>query len=331
MTDSAQDTILQLTGVSRTFAGRANLRQWLTRRPPLTHAVRDVSLTVTRGKVLGVIGESGSGKSTLGYLIANLEQLSSGRILFHGKPITEMRAPELRVFRRKVQVIFQDSMASLNPRRRVVWAIKDALRLAGMPADRRESRTHELVQLVGLSMTHLHHYPHELSGGQRQRIGIARALAMDPEVVVADEPVSALDVSLQGQIVNLLMELKAKLGLTIVLISHDLAIVRNVSDMTAVMFGGHVVEYGRTVEIIAEPQHPYTQELISAVPKGVPKKDERASRDAVQAEDMGHATTEGCPYAMRCVHVMDVCRRTMPEKTSLKYEHWTRCHLHTQH
>lgn len=328
MTASDQGTILQLEGVSRTFTGRPTLRQWLTRRPPLTLAVRDVSLTVTRGKVLGVIGESGSGKSTLGYLIANLEQLSGGRILFHGKTITGMGTSDLRAFRRKVQVIFQDSMASLNPRRRVVWAIKDALRLAGVPAAQREPRTHELVQLVGLSMGHLHHYPHELSGGQRQRIGIARALAMGPEVVVADEPVSALDVSLQGQIVNLLMELRTKLGLTIVLISHDLAVVRNVSDMTAVMFGGRVVEYGRTVDIIADPQHPYTQELIAAVPKGVPTQGGRASRDDAPAEDMDHAAAEGCPYAKRCAYVMDACRQSMPGRTFLKHEHWTMCHLH---
>lgn len=327
---ASPDVILQLEGVSRTFAGRPNFVQWIKRRPPLTHAVRDVSLSVTRGKVLGVIGESGSGKSTLGFLIADLDQLSAGRILFHGKSISGMRTSEQREFRRKVQVIFQDSMASLNPRRRVVWAIKDSLRLAGVPPAQRDHRTQELVQLVGLSMAHLHHYPHELSGGQRQRIGIARALAMGPEVVIADEPVSALDVSLQGQIVNLLMELKDKLGLTIVLISHDLAVVRNVSDITAVMFGGRVVEYGFTEDIIADPEHPYTQELIAAVPKGIPSKGERASPDTALAEDMDHAAAEGCPYAKRCAHVMDVCRKSMPGRTPIKHEHWTRCHLHVR-
>jgi len=330
MTASTPDVIVQLNGVSRTFTGRPSLRQWITRRPPLTHAVRDVSLTVTRGKVLGVIGESGSGKSTLGYMIANLEQLTTGQILFHGKSLADMKTPAQREFRRKVQVIFQDSMASLNPRRRVIWAIKDALRLAGIPASQRDGRTRELVQLVGLSMTHLNHYPHELSGGQRQRIGIARALAMGPEVVVADEPVSALDVSLQGQIVNLLMELRARLGLTIVLISHDLAVVRNVSDMTAVMFGGRVVEYGRTADIIADPQHPYTQELIAAVPKGVPAKGARMPGEAVSAENVDHAAVEGCPYANRCAHVMSTCRHTIPERTSLKHEHWTICHLYAK-
>lgn len=325
---TSPDAILQLEGVSRTFAGHPSFMQWIKRRPPLTHAVRDVSLTVTRGKVLGVIGESGSGKSTLGFLIANLDQLSRGRILFHGNSITGMQTSEKREFRRKVQVIFQDSMASLNPRRRVVWAIKDSLRLAGVPPSQRDRRTEELVQLVGLSMVHLHHYPHELSGGQRQRIGIARALAMSPEVVIADEPVSALDVSLQGQIVNLLMELKDKLGLTIVLISHDLAVVRNVSDITAVMFGGRVVEYGHTEDIIADPQHPYTQELIAAVPKGIPARGERVPGDVAPEENMDHAAIEGCPYAIRCVHVMEVCRRTLPARTSLKQEHWTICHLH---
>lgn len=327
---TSQDVILQLEGVSRTFSGRSNLLQWLTRRPPLTHAVRDVSLTVNRGKVLGVIGESGSGKSTLGFLIANLEQLSGGRILFHGKSISAMRASEQRDFRRKVQVIFQDSMASLNPRRRVIWAIKDSLRLAGVPPAQRDRRTQELVQLVGLSMGHLQHYPHELSGGQRQRIGIARALAMGPEVVIADEPVSALDVSLQGQIVNLLMELKDRLSLTIVLISHDLAVVRNVSEITAVMFGGRVVEYGFTEDIIANPEHPYTQELVAAVPKGVPSKGLRDQRDSAPAEDMDHPAVEGCPYAKRCVHVVEVCHKVVPERTTLKRGHWTICHMHTR-
>lgn len=321
------DVILQLEGVSRTFAGRPNFMQWIRRRPPLTHAVRDVSLTVTRGKVLGVIGESGSGKSTLGFLIANLDQLSEGRILFHGQSIAGLRTSKQREFRRKIQVIFQDSMASLNPRRRVVWAIKDSLRLAGVTPSQRDRRTEELVQLVGLSMAHLHHYPHELSGGQRQRIGIARALAMSPEVVIADEPVSALDVSLQGQIVNLLMELKNKLGLTIILISHDLAVVRNVSDITAVMFGGRVVEYGFTEDIIADPKHPYTQELIAAVPKGIPSKGERTSPEAAPAEDMDQAAGEACPYAKRCTHVMDVCRQAMPGRTLLTQEHWIMCHL----
>lgn len=328
---ASQDVVLQLEGVNRTFVGRPNLRQWITRRLPVTHAVRDVSLTVTRGKVLGIIGESGSGKSTLGYLIANLETMSSGRILFHGQALNNMRKAEQRSFRSKVQVIFQDSMASLNPRRRVIWAIKDALRLAGVPAVQRDRRTQELVKLVGLSLAHLHHYPHELSGGQRQRVGIARALAMDPEVVIADEPVSALDVSLQGQIVNLLIELKDKLGLTIVLISHDLAVVRNVSDMTAVMFGGRVVEYGYTADIIANPEHPYTQELIAAVPKGIPSGGAHSQKDtAAPAEVADQPAAEGCPYAKRCVHVMAVCHTTVPARTAKKDGHWTMCHLHSR-
>ena len=198
-----------------------------------------------------------------------------------------------------------------------------------MPASLRDARTRELVQLVGLSLNHLQGYPHELSGGQRQRISIARALAMDPEVLVADEPVSALDVSLQGQIVNLLMDLRQKLGLTIVLISHDLAVVRNVSDRIAVMFGGRVVEYGVTRDLIANPKHPYTEELIASVPKGVPGGQAALSADAIRVEEPGEAAASGCPYANRCPKVMNQCHLTMPERTLLGETHWTLCHLYS--
>lgn len=327
MRDASPPDVFQLEKISCSFRGRPSLRQWFTSTVPYIHAVRDVALTVRKGEVLGIIGESGSGKSTLGYLLAHLEKPTSGSILFHGKAVDRMDARRDREFRRRVQMIFQDSMASLNPRRRVVWAIKDALRLGGMPAGSRASRTLELAQLVGLSAIHLQCYPHELSGGQRQRISIARALAMEPEVIVADEPVSALDVSLQGQIVNLLIDLRTKLGLTMVLISHDLAVVRSVSDRIAVMFGGRVVEYGQTSAIIDRPKHPYTEELISSVPKGIPGA---PSADSSDAEEPGESAESGCPYANRCAYVMDECHRRMPERTAHGESHWTLCHRYPQ-
>ena len=326
MRDGDPPGMFDLEDLCCSFQGQPSLRQRLTLKVPFVHAVRDVSLTVRKGEVLGIIGESGSGKSTLGYLLAHLEKPTSGTILFHGQAVGKLDARRARQFRRKVQMIFQDSMASLNPRRRVVWAIRDALRLGGMPAQRRDERMHELTRLVGLSPGHLHAYPHELSGGQRQRISIARALAMYPEVIVADEPVSALDVSLQGQIVNLLMDLKTQLGLTIVLISHDLAVVRNVSDRIAVMFGGRVVEYGLTGDIIANPRHPYTQELIASVPKGLPGTQEASSADALHDEEPGEAAASGCPYAIRCAQVMAECHRTMPARTMHGGTQWTLCH-----
>jgi oligopeptide/dipeptide ABC transporter ATP-binding protein len=325
MRDGDAPDIFRVENLSCSFRGRPSLRQWLTFNVPYVDAVKHVSLTLRKGEVLGIIGESGSGKSTLGYLLARLEKPTSGSILFHGQAVGTDADGE-RLFRRRVQMIFQDSMASLNPRRRVVWAIKDALRLGGMPASGRNARTLELAQLVGLSPGHLQAYPHELSGGQRQRISIARALAMDPEVIVADEPVSALDVSLQGQIVNLLMDLKAKLGLSIVLISHDLAVVRNVSDRVAVMFGGRVVEYGPTGDIIASARHPYTEELIASVPKGVPGTLGASAADAVNDEEPAEAAASGCPYAQRCSYVMEQCNRAMPAPALFGATHRTLCH-----
>src|SRR5690349_16714956 len=200
MTES-HTLVFQLNAVAREFRGGQSLRQWLTQEMTIVHAVRDVSLSVKKGEVLGIIGESGSGKSTLGYLLANLETASSGDILFHGHPIVGMDSAEKRRFRKKVQVIFQDSTSALNPRRQVWTNIGDALRLAGLPKKQRSEKIAFIADMVGLSRDQLQSYPHELSGGQRQRVGIARALAMEPEVIIADEPVSALDVSLQGQII----------------------------------------------------------------------------------------------------------------------------------
>lgn len=320
--------IFELQSVDKRFGGRPSLMQWLTGHAPTTHAVQSVSFSVRQTEVLGIIGESGSGKSTLGYLLANLEVPTSGSILFHGAEIATMDAVRKRQFRKSVQVIFQDSMSSLNPRRRVDSAVRDALRLSGVPRKQRSERTREIADLVGLSASHLQSYPHELSGGQRQRIGIARALAMGPEVIVADEPVSALDVSLQGQIINLLMDLRRKLGLTIVLISHDLAVVRNVSDRVGVMFGGRLVEWGDTDTIISNPKHPYTNELIASVPKGIAATRTLASISEERSADAGVLPESGCPYANRCGRVMPACRLTFPELAPLVDLHRVACHLY---
>lgn len=319
--------VFTLNAVSREFRTPASLFQMLRGNVPTVHAVREVSMSIMKGEVLGIIGESGSGKSTLGYLLANLETPSSGTISFHQQAIAGMTADEKRQFSRKVQVIFQDSSSSLNPRRLVSSAIRDALRLGGVPMDQRATKMIELAEMVGLSPGHLQSYPHELSGGQRQRIGIARALAMEPEVIVADEPVSALDVSLQGQLINLLMDLRRKLNLTIVLISHDLAVVRNVSDRVCVMFGGRLVECGIADELISNPKHPYTEELIASVPKGIPGN-VRAAIVGQNDEEISLPPKDGCPYSNRCPKSMPQCKVTFPERTHATELHWVACHLY---
>lgn len=320
--------VFELNGVSREFRGGQSLRQWLTQEMTIVHAVRDVSLSVKKGEVLGIIGESGSGKSTLGYLLANLETASSGDILFHGQPIVGMDPAQKRRFRKKVQVIFQDSTSALNPRRRVWTNIGDALRLTGLPKKRRSEKIAFIADMVGLSRDQLQSYPHELSGGQRQRVGIARALAMEPEVIIADEPVSALDVSLQGQIINLLMELRRRLGLTIVLISHDVAVVRNISDRVAVMFGGRLVECGDSDEIISHSMHPYTDELIASIPKGVPGVGSRWVSVSTSSDDRTRPMSEGCPYSNRCSRVTPRCRSEVPDREEVSESHWVACHLY---
>jgi ABC-type oligopeptide transport system ATPase subunit len=261
--------LLAVENVSKVYQLRPPLLTW--RRAPRNEvkAVANVCLEINEGEVFGVIGESGSGKSTLGYMLADIEPPSVGTIRFRGTPIKGMSRRERQHFRQKVQVVFQDSGSALNPRRKIGATLKDSLRLRGVARDQRNGEMKELLVSVGLAMQHANRYPHQLSGGQRQRVGIARALAMQPEILIADEPASALDVSVQGQILNLLLDLRAKLNLTIALISHDIAVVNHVSDRIAVMCMGEVVEAGTPAAVIHTPRHPYTQSLIGAVPKGI--------------------------------------------------------------
>jgi len=264
--------IFKLTNVSRHYrvGGSSFFGKSATVR-----AVNDVSLEVGRNEVLGIIGESGSGKSTLGFLMAGLEQVTSGKIDFKGKSLREMSWAERKAFRQQVQVVFQDSGSALNPRRRVIGTLRDSLRLRGVERSKRDQRAFELLEQVGIPIQLADRYPHQLSGGQRQRVGIARALAMDPEVLIADEPVSALDVSLQGQIINLLLELKAKFNLTIVFISHDIAVVNHACDRVAVMYHGSLVECDTTAHVVSNPKDAYTRQLIAAVPKGLAGRRDR--------------------------------------------------------
>ncbi|MBP0616856.1 ABC transporter ATP-binding protein [Jiella mangrovi] len=277
------------------------------------HAVEDVTLDVYRGETLGLVGESGSGKSTLGRCMTRLCDSTSGSLVFDGEDITRTGERGLLPVRRRMQMIFQDPSASLNPRRRVRDLVGDAVRVHGIRKGRAvEDWLRELMDIVGLRAEYLDRYPHEFSGGQRQRIGIARALAVEPELIVADEPVSALDVSVQAQIVNLFSELRERLNLTYVFIAHDLAVVRQVSTRVAVMYLGALVEIGETEDLYARPRHPYTEALLSAVPQA--RNRGRRSRIILEGEIPSPLNPpKGCKFSTRCPFAKERCHAERPE------------------
>ena len=293
-------------------------------------AVDDVSFSIGSGKTLGLVGESGCGKSTAGRTLLRLYQPDAGRVVFDGQDVTNLRGRALRALRREMQIVFQDPASSLNPRMTVQTIIEEGLVIHGI-GNRvsRRAKADELMDLVGLDRTYLNRYPHEFSGGQRQRISIARALALEPKLIVLDEPISALDVSIQSQIVNLLTRLKTQLGLTYLFISHDLLMVRYISDAVAVMYLGQIVEHGGDDQIYTNPLHPYTLALLSAVPKMIPgrRRDRIVLRGDVPSADK---VPTGCRFHPRCPIAMDVCREKMPDLLRIGGEgtaiHTVRCH-----
>ena len=283
-------------------------------RRAVVHAVDGVSLQVRAGETLGLVGESGCGKSTLGRCLVRLTDLTSGTVRFAGDDLSTLSRRQLRPYRRQLQLVFQDPYASLNPRRRVGDIVEEPLRIQGSKDAEARERGRELLSVVGLDASAATRYPHEFSGGQRQRIGIARALALNPQLVVADEPVSALDVSIQAQVLNLFGDLQEQFGLTYVFIAHDLGVVRHVSDRIGVMYLGEIVELGPAEQVYTAPQHPYTEALLSAVPEiddgaGTVRRERIVlSGDVPSPIDK----PSGCPFHPRCGYATDVCRTERP-------------------
>ena len=292
-------------------------------------AVDGVTFEVKKGEVFGIVGESGCGKSTLGRGICKLENLTSGHVYLDGEDITEYNDRKMRSIRKKVQMVFQDPYASLNPRMSVFDIIAEPLQVHHLYQDKAdlEKKVLDLLHRVGLDDYHANRYPHEFSGGQRQRIGIARALAVEPSLIIADEPVSALDVSIQAQVLNLLNELKRDLNLTYIFVAHDLSVVEYISDRVGVMYLGNFVEVGDKEKIYSNPMHPYTQALLSAVP--VP--DPTAKRERILLEGSipsAHKPPTGCKFHTRCPKCMECCKTEAPERYEVDDGHYVYCHLY---
>ena len=304
------------------------LKKYFPVRAGLLHAVDDVNLTIPRGKTLGLVGESGCGKSTLGRVVIGLIEATSGSILFNGEDMLQYNASRRAEFRKKAQIVFQDPFSSLNPRMSVFQLIAEPLLINKVFGSRKETeeRVQELMDTVGLARRLITSFPHELDGGRRQRIGVARALALDPEFIVLDEPVSALDVCIQAQILNLLGDLKRDHGYTYLFISHDLSVVRYVSDEVAVMYLGQIVEKASNTELFRKPLHPYTQALLSAVP--VIDLDNRKDRIVLEGDVPSPINPPaGCRFAPRCRYRQDRCVKESPSIAEVEPGHFVSCHF----
>ncbi|SDY62777.1 ABC transporter ATP-binding protein [Thermoactinomyces sp. DSM 45892] len=316
--------LLQVHNLRKTFPIRGGL---FGKRTGEITAVDEVSFFVKKGETLGLVGESGCGKSTTGRAILRLHEPTSGEITFEGRSLLALGEEEMRKARRDLQMIFQDPFASLNPRQKVFDILEEPLIVHGMGnGPERKEQVQELLHLVGLNQSHAMRYPHQFSGGQRQRIGIARALSTKPKLIVADEPVSALDVSIQSQVLNLMADLQEKFELTYLFIAHDLSVVKHISDRVGVMYLGRLVELADRDDLYEKPLHPYTQALLSAVP--VPDPDFQKQRIILSGDVPSPANLpKGCAFHPRCPLVMDICKEVRPEFTDQGGGHFSACHL----
>lgn len=322
MTEGTDARILEVHRVKKHFhVGRG----------AVLRAVDGVSFHINRGETFGLVGESGCGKSTIGRTIIRLYDVTDGKVLFKGRDVHRQNRQQMRRFHREMQMIFQDPYASLNPRMTVADIIAEGLdihRLVSGNGERRD-RVHELLETVGLNHEHASRYPHEFSGGQRQRIGIARALAVEPEFIIADEPISALDVSIQAQVVNLLRRLQRVQGLTFLFIAHDLSMVKHISDRVGVMYLGNMVEVATSDGLYSDPLHPYTQALLSAIPIPDPDVEEQRERIILEGDVPSPVNPpSGCRFRTRCPHAMPVCAEAAPAWQEVKPNHWAACHLY---
>lgn len=321
------ENILELKNLTKFFPAQAG--GIFSKAKSEVRAVDGVNLTVARGETVGLVGESGCGKTTVGRTVMKLYEPTSGNIIFDGEDITNLTRKEMKPIRSKMQMIFQDPFSSLNPRHTVGTIISSSYTIHGIePEGGVEHSVRELLSLVGLNPEHINRFPHEFSGGQRQRIGIARSLALKPKLIVADEPVSALDVSIQAQVVNLLDDLQKEFALSYLFVAHDLSIVQHISDRVVVMYLGKVMEMAPTNELFANPHHPYTKALLSAVPVADPKIGRSRERIILHGDIPSPVNPpSGCVFNTRCWKAQEVCRSTVPETVQLAPQQTVACHF----
>lgn len=307
-----------------------NLKKYFNVGPGATlKAVDDVSFVIKKGETLGLVGESGCGKTTCGRTVMGLYQATAGEVFFDGVDIQKLSESKKKPFKRRAQIIFQDPYASLNPRMTVGDIIGEGIDIHNLyKGQERTDRIYKLLELVGLNKEHASRFPHEFSGGQRQRIGIARALAIEPDFIVCDEPISALDVSIQAQVVNLLIKLQKELGLTYLFIAHDLSMVKHISDRVGVMYLGCMVELASSHDLYAKPLHPYTQALLSAIPIPDPENEKNRQRIMLEGEVPSPINPKpGCRFAARCKYAKPICSEQQPEFKEVEKDHFVACHL----
>lgn len=320
------EPLLQVKGLKKYFPITAGL---FNKQIGQVKAVDDLSFVVYRGETLGIVGESGCGKSTTGRMLMRLIEPTEGSILFEKEEVTKLSPKQLRKVRRDMQMIFQDPFASLNPRHTVEKILEEPLIVHGIGSkEERRKKVREMLEVVGLSSYHAKRYPHQFSGGQRQRIGIARALMTKPKLIIADEPVSALDVSIQAQVLNLLEDLQKEFGLTYIFIAHDLGVVRHISDRVGVMYLGRMVELASSEELYRHPKHPYTKALLEAVP--IPDPEYKKEKQLLTGDLPSPSNPPtGCAFHTRCQACMDICKTTKPEWKEVGNGHYVACHLYT--